>query len=128
MPSGSKVSISFHGPLRTTLTGHAGRMLVVVREMPEERLAAERAFAGQQRLQVHAIQMLIRPQRQPGRGKAGRIQVRADDRLGADPARLGDAGPLDDQRHADAAFVIGALVGPQRRVAGGVVEAAVVAR
>ena len=101
-------------------------MFVVVREMPEERFSAERRLAREQRLQAQAIPVLAWALGQSGGGEAGGIQIGAGDRLGDDAPRLRDAGPLDDQRHADAALIIRALVGPQRGVARGVVEAAVV--
>ena len=50
--------------------------------------------------------MLMRALQLAGSGKAGRIQIRAGDGFTDNQTWFGNTGPLDNQRDADAAFVI----------------------
>ena len=99
-------------------SGEILRMPVVVRIMPKQRVAFQFRFAGQHLRQVGAIHVLVRPQGLPDCRQNRRVKIRAGDRDARRGARFSAARPLDDRRHAQAAFVVRSLVGPERRVAG----------
>ena len=92
----------------------------VAGEMPEERIAAplRLAAAGEQAEVARAVERIAGVGFRAGEFEERRIEIHAVDRLVADGAGRDTAGPAEDVRHADAAFVEHALAAAQRCVVG----------
>ena len=104
--------------VRNRAVGRRAALLVVlvVRVVPEQRVAFELAGLLQQRNEADAVQRVCAAS---GRRSISRIVgYRSMLMYGrvAHAARLRDAGPMDDQRHARAAFVAGAFADAEREV------------
>ena len=84
-----------------------------------ESVAVECAGAFEQRGEAQAIPMLRGTGRQTGHVEQRRIEVHADDGHIGDDSRPRDAGPLDDEGHAGAAFVEHGLAATRGGVIGG---------
>src|SRR5262249_44895783 len=93
--------------------------VMVMRVMPKERLSFQRPCRRAERWkQTHTVKDLV-----PGRQEAGGLQERGIEiDRNAEPARFGsgagDAGPADNQRHSNPAFVEGTLLVSQRPIRG----------
>ena len=75
------------------------------RIMPDQWTAIEIGITFEQRHEVYTVLMMLRLLRQPGHGEEREIEIDPADRCVAHRTRFDHAGPVDDARHANAAFV-----------------------
>ena len=100
---------------------------VVMRVVPEDRVTVGFGPGFQKWGEADAVDEGLE-RLHAGHLEEGGVEVDRDGRGGFDQTGLGHARPEDDERDADAAFVGGALAGPERRVVGRRQKAAVVGR
>ncbi len=84
--------------------------------MPANSGALEFARFFQQRNEAQPVNMLLRSRRQTGQFEERGIKIRAENRLGTNPAGPRHAGRAHNQRDTDAAFVEPAFTGAQWNV------------
>ena len=93
-------------------------MVAVVRVVPEKR-ALVRICALEFGHEAGAVEVLLWDRLQAGHGEDSGEKIRRTHWLIADAVGLGDSGPLDEERFANAAFVGPAFAGAERQVGGG---------
>ena len=92
-------------------------VLIVVWVVPIDGVPLQRTLAREQWDEIYSVEMLVGACRLTGDGKDRWVEVGADDRLIGNRIGLSLPWPLDNQRHAQASFVIASLVRPQRGIA-----------